>query len=89
MPSPQPGITPPPDTPTLSQVSQQFPQFAIWCEAALDRPRFVAKARELGTSPHTLVTADLEELRDALTPSPTCQQAAAGHLTAVQSGRCP
>jgi hypothetical protein len=61
-----PDATAPGDAPTLRQIREQYPQFVIWREAALDRARFIARARELGTSPHTVITADLSELRDAL-----------------------
>jgi hypothetical protein len=55
---------------TLRQVRREFPQFEIWREAVLDRPRFIARAQGLGIRPHTVVTADLAELRDALAGEP-------------------
>jgi len=54
------------DLPTLRQIRSEFPGFEIWREVAVDRTRFIAQARDLDTSPHTVVTADLGELRDAL-----------------------
>jgi S-adenosyl methyltransferase len=69
-------VTQPPETPTAStadgspptlrQVRQQFPQFDIWREVAVDRTRFIARARDLGTSPHTVITGDLAEMWDTL-----------------------
>lgn len=56
----------PSDMPTLRDVRKEFPQFAIWHERVYERSRFIARARDLGTSPHTVVTPDLGELRDAL-----------------------
>lgn len=50
----------------LAQIEQQFPQFAIWREATGDRTRYIARARRLSTRLHTVVTADLDELRDTL-----------------------
>jgi S-adenosyl methyltransferase len=58
--------TTPSDQPSLRQVRSEFPGFEIWRESAVDRARFVARARDLGTSPHTVITGDLGELRDAL-----------------------
>jgi hypothetical protein len=49
----------------LNEIQAQFPQFAIWREALRDRIRYIARARDLTTALHTVVTADLEEL-DAL-----------------------
>lgn len=64
---PQPnGIIPATGQPTLRQVRRQFPQFAIWREVSLDRCRYIARALDLGTNPHTVITDDLAELRDAL-----------------------
>lgn len=54
------------DLPILEAIQQDFPQFVVWREAALDRVRYVARARDLTTSLHTVVTADLGELRAAL-----------------------
>ena len=50
----------------LAQIEQQFPQFAIWREATGDRIRYIARARDLTINPHTVVTADLHELRATL-----------------------
>ncbi|HCU96699.1 MAG TPA: hypothetical protein DHU96_29865 [Actinobacteria bacterium] len=50
----------------LAALQQDFPGFRIWQEAAGQRMRLVAVRREHGTSPHTVVTADLAELRSLL-----------------------
>jgi S-adenosyl methyltransferase len=55
-----------PDPPTLRQVRSEFPGFVIWREVAVDRTRFIARARDLAAHPHTVITADLVELRDTL-----------------------
>lgn len=47
-------------------IQREFPQFVIWREALRDRIRYIARARDLSTPLHTVVTADLEELRAAL-----------------------
>jgi hypothetical protein len=77
MPPQQAGTTPA-APPTLRQVRKQFPQFVIWRETALDRSRFIARRRGRGVSPHTLVTANLAELRDVLAGKPTGQPEPAG-----------
>src|SRR5690348_4586367 len=66
MPSHAPEATASGDSPTLRRVRSEFPGFEIWRETAVDRIRFIARARDLGTSPHTVITGDLGELRDAL-----------------------
>jgi hypothetical protein len=50
----------------LSELRQQFPQFHIWREANGQRVRYIARRLSLGTSLHTVVTADLDELRATL-----------------------
>ncbi len=68
--APQPqrtGTTPSADLLTLQEVCKEFPQFAIWREITPDRTRYFARARNLRLNPHTVITADLAELRDALT----------------------
>jgi S-adenosyl methyltransferase len=67
----------PADSPSLRQIRREFPGFDIWQEAALDRTRFIAQARDLDTNPHTVITGDLAELRDAL----------AGHASGEQPGQ--
>ncbi len=41
------GTTPPSDLPSLRQVRSEFPGFEIWREVAVDRTRFIARARDL------------------------------------------
>jgi hypothetical protein len=53
----------------LADLQQDFPGYRIWQEPMVDRIRLVAVSRKPGTSPHTLVTADLAELRSALANS--------------------
>jgi hypothetical protein len=68
----------------LNDLKQDFPGYRIWQEPMGSQIRLVAVRREPGTGPHTLVTADLIELRAALaksTPATTGRQtsAAQGH----------
>jgi O-methyltransferase involved in polyketide biosynthesis len=60
---------------SLEAIERDFPQFAIWREAIRDRIRYIARARDLSTRLHTVVTADLGELRAALAEaeSPSAQ----------------
>ncbi len=55
----------PPDL-TLAALRKEFPRYQIWLEQAHGHYRFVARRLHPGTSPHTLVTDDLAELRAAL-----------------------
>ena len=50
----------------LAALRQDFPHFRIWREITGDRIRYVARRVHLGSSPHTVVTDDLTELRIAL-----------------------
>jgi hypothetical protein len=50
----------------LAALQRDFPGFRIWQEATGERTRLVAVRRQHGTSPHTVVTADLTELRAVL-----------------------
>lgn len=70
MPSEPGAATASADSLTLRQVRRQFPQFAIWHERVHERSRFIARARDLGTSPHTVITGDLREMHDALAGDP-------------------
>lgn len=68
----------------IADLQRDFPGYRIWQEPMGDRIRLVAVRREPGTGPHTLVTADLIELRAALarsTPAVAASQtsAAQGH----------
>ena len=53
----------------LAVVRADFPAYQIWQEDSRGQPRFVARSRFLGVNPHTVVTPDLDELRDALAPT--------------------
>ena len=63
------GRSAPDDTARLDQLRSDFPDFDIAREIIRDRIRYVSRRRRLGVQPHTVVTADLEELRAALSPS--------------------
>jgi hypothetical protein len=56
----------------LADLQDDFPAYRIWAEALGDHVRLVAVTRYPGTSPHTVVTADVAELRAALAHSPSC-----------------
>ncbi len=67
---PAPGIQPPPgDLPTLHDLQQQFPGFAIWRDVTGERVRYVAQRAHPGVSPHTVVCATTAELRAELAGS--------------------
>ena len=53
----------------LADLQRDFPRYRIWQEPMGAQIRLVAVRREPGTSPHTLVTTDLVELRAALANS--------------------
>ena len=59
----------------LASLREEFPAFRIWREANGERTRYVAQRLCPGTRPHSVVTADLPELRAVLTgdPPPPCQ----------------
>jgi hypothetical protein len=61
-PSPLPPH-PPDDLPALRQ---QFPGYDIWRETTGEHSRYVARRRDPSLSPHTIVTADPDELRATL-----------------------
>jgi len=54
----------------LAVVRADFPAYQIWQEERHGQPRYVARGRSPGLSPYTVVTPDLDELRNALTPAP-------------------
>lgn len=45
---------------------EEFPGHRISAEAIVDRVRHVARSRQAGVRPHTVITRDLGELRAAL-----------------------
>jgi len=57
-------------TDVLLGLQQEFPGFRIWQESHGDRKRYVACRVLVGIRPHSVVTADPDELRDALSWKP-------------------
>jgi len=57
-------------TDVLFGLQQEFPGFRIWQECHGDRKRYVACRVLTSTRPHSVVTADPDELRDALGERP-------------------
>jgi hypothetical protein len=51
------------DDASLPAVRTDFPRFRIWRETVGNRTRYIARSLHQGTRPHTVVTADLAELR--------------------------
>ena len=62
-PSASPQVTP---GQAVTSLQEEFPAFHISREVTGEHARFVAVRRHTGTSPHTVVTADIDELRAAL-----------------------
>jgi O-methyltransferase involved in polyketide biosynthesis len=62
---PPPGSAHRPDD-QLPLLRAEFPGWRIWREDVCGRVRYVARSRRPGVNPHTVVTADLGELREAL-----------------------
>jgi hypothetical protein len=65
----------------LAVLRAEFPGYEVWREEDPGRVRYIARTRTRGVNPHTLITADVEELREALRSAPT----APGDLSAF----CP
>jgi hypothetical protein len=55
----------------LAMLRAEFPGHLIGEECIMGRARYVARRREEGTNPHTVVTPDLGELRAALEAAQT------------------
>ena len=53
-------------TDVLLGLQRDFPGYRIWQESQGERKRFVARRIVASTRPHSVVTADPDELRDAL-----------------------
>ena len=51
---------------SLLALRSEFPQFRIWRETEGTRTRYIARSLLPGVRPHTVVTADLAELRAEL-----------------------
>ncbi|HTP14233.1 MAG TPA: hypothetical protein VMK13_00165 [Streptosporangiaceae bacterium] len=54
----------------LAALREAFPRFRVWREAHGDRVRYVARRVRPGAGPHTVVAADLAEMRAALEAGP-------------------
>jgi hypothetical protein len=50
----------------LIQLQASFPRFRIWREITYGRARYIARSRDPGVGPHTVITPDPDELRAAL-----------------------
>jgi hypothetical protein len=61
-PAPPPGCD-------LADLQEEFPGYRIFTEVTGERVRLVAVRRQHGTGPHTVITADVAELRAVLTGS--------------------
>ena len=68
-PDPAPASQASPPDVELAALRADFPGFRIWPETVADRTRYVARSQRPGLNPHTVVTADLAELRTALGPA--------------------
>ena len=55
-----------PEAAELQALRAAFPAYLFWEEQLLDGARFAARGRSLTASPHTVVTADLDELEKDL-----------------------
>ena len=53
----------------LTVLRADFPAYKIWQEHTPGRARYVARSLRDGLNPHTVVTSDLAELRNALGPA--------------------
>ena len=55
----------------LTMLKAEYPAFQIWREEMPGRARYVARSLHAGLNPHTVITHDLTELREALEPART------------------
>ena len=55
----------------LAVLRDDYPGYKIWREVTPGRERYIARSLHFGLNPHTVVTADLSELRDVLQPTGT------------------
>jgi len=58
----------------LPPLCAEFPGFRIWREITGDRTRYIARSLRHGTSPHTVVIDDLDELSNTLREARGAQQ---------------
>src|SRR6266571_1345817 len=56
----------PDDPATLRDLNRHFPQFAIWREVMPDRTRYTAQRMSFEDGLHSVITADVDELRAIL-----------------------
>jgi len=61
-------------TDVLFGLQQEFPRLRIWQEIHGERKRYVACRLFAGTRPHSVVTADPDELRDVLSGQPGMEE---------------
>jgi hypothetical protein len=54
----------------LPGLREAFPEFRIWREDTHGRTRYIACRQHPDQHPHTVITDDPAELRDALRPAP-------------------
>src|ERR1700730_10878343 len=67
----------------LASLREQFRGFRIWKEVIGERTRYIARRFDLEAHPHTAVTADLGELRAALSLGAEQQVAATPYDASV------
>jgi len=53
-------------TDVLFGLQKEFPGYRIWQECHGERKRYIACRLHVGSRPHSVVTADPDELRDVL-----------------------
>lgn len=70
------------ELPSLREVRRDFPLFAIWPELIGERVRYIARRARPGIHPHTVVTADLAEMRAVLIHAATQQGPGGGRFLA-------
>ena len=54
----------------LKKLHSEFPEFRFWRESHRGQPRWVARRAARGPGLYIMMTADLDELRQALRPDP-------------------
>src|ERR1022692_2814018 len=67
----------------LHALREDFPQYRIWSEPRRGQTSYVARSQRTGLCPHTVVTADLAELRAALSGTPAQPDDTDQHLDAA------
>jgi hypothetical protein len=63
----------------LTVLQDEFPAYQIWQEQLPGRTRYIARRLNEGLGPHTVVTADVGELRQALAQAGQAVVAKAHH----------